>query len=208
MTNIEQPILKATAENAIDEAADVLRRGGLVVLPTDTVYGLAADPRVPGARDRIRRAKHRDAEKPLAYLAASLDAVSAFGANMNERERLLADTFWPGALTLVLRMRTDRAESSSAEEGFRVPDNVFTRPLLETLGSPLLVTSANTSGTPPACTVDAAAEQLGNLADLYIDDGASNGGEASSVVRASGSSLECLREGALSRETLVKVAKS
>ena len=127
---------------------------------------------------------------------------------MNERERRLADAFWPGALTLVLRMQADCPESSSEEEGFRVPDNVFTRTLLETLGSPLLVTSANTSGTPPARTVDAAAEQLGNHVDLYIDDGTSDGGEASSVVRASGSSLERLREGALSLETLKTAAKS
>ncbi|MDE0838629.1 MAG: L-threonylcarbamoyladenylate synthase [Kiritimatiellae bacterium] len=208
MTHIQQPILKVTAENAIGEAADVLRRGGLVVLPTDTVYGLAADPRVPGARERIRKAKHRDAEKPLAYLAASLDAVSAFGASINERERRLADAFWPGALTLVLRMQADRAESSSEEEGFRVPDTVFTRTLLETLDSPLLVTSANTSGTPPALTIEAALEQLGNHADLYLDDGTSPGGEASSVVRASGSSMECLREAALSLETLSAVAES
>lgn len=188
---------------AIAAAVDTLRRGELVVFPTDTVYGVAADPRLAGARERLIAAKGRDEGKPIAYLAASADSVEQFGAQMNPRERRLAQAFWPGPLTLILKMRT----APGSEEGFRVPDHAFVLGLLGAIQTPLLVTSANASGRPAATSVDSARDQLGVHVALYIDGGETGSGSASSVVRASGATLELLREEALSLAALQEALK-
>ena len=110
-------------EETLDAAADVLNRGGVAVIPTDTVYGLAAHPAHPDAVERLYSIKGRDARKPIALLAADADAVAAFGATLPPAAATLAAERWPGALTLVLPCGDDF-------EGFRVPDHVWTRRLL------------------------------------------------------------------------------
>ncbi len=183
---------------AVAAAADALRRGHLVVFPTDTVYGLAADPRIDGARERLIAAKGRDEGKPIAFLAPSAESIETFGVRMNAQERRLAERFWPGPLTLILQMQS----APEQEEGFRVPNHPFVLSLLADMQTPLLVTSANRSGGSAATSAGDAIKQLERQVALFVDGGQSPGGDASSVVRASGSTLELLREEALSMDTL------
>ena len=148
-------------EETLDAAADLLNRGGVAVIPTDTVYGLAAHPSHPAAVERLYAIKGRDARKPIALLATDADAVTAFGATMPPAAAKLAADRWPGALTLVL-------PCGDGYEGFRVPDHAWTRKLLAKCGGALRVTSANL---------------MGLFADLVVDDGVSPGGVPSTVVK-------------------------
>ena len=155
-------------ENGLVDAARVLNAGGVVVIPTDTVYGLAAHPAFPAAVARLYAIKGRAAQKPIALLAADVAAVRAFGYEGPAR---LAK-FWPGALAVVV-----------GPEGFRVPDHAWTRELLRRCGGVLRVTSANLSGRRAATDAPQALADVGLSADLVVDDGLSPGGVPSTVVR-------------------------
>ncbi|MBI3987757.1 MAG: threonylcarbamoyl-AMP synthase [Lentisphaerae bacterium] len=188
-----------SAEQAVRQAVDVLRQGCLVVMPTDTVYGLAADPRVPGAEAALYAAKGRPEGKPVALLAGDSAQVEAMGAALEPAERELARRFWPGPLTLVLRMRTGR------EEGVRVPGHVLALALLKAVGAPLRVTSANVSGKPPALTAADAVRALGAAVGLGLDAGPAPGGVPSTVLRVRGKMATILREGAISAADIANV---
>lgn len=170
---------------ALEAAVATLLRGGVVVIPTDTVYGLAAHPDFPEAVERLYAIKHRDAKKPIALLAADSAAVSRFfNSSLDPVAERLAARYWPGPLTLVLN-----------GEGFRVPDHEWTRKLLERSGGVLRVSSANLSGRRPATDAPAALAEVGLSADLVIDDGVSPGGVASTVAKVERGDITELREG-------------
>ena len=169
------------------QAVEVLNRGGVAVIPTDTVYGLAARPDFAAAVERLYTIKGREAKKPIALLASDVDAIARFGYPLAGRARDLAEKFWPGALTLVV-----------GKEGFRIPDHAETRELIAACGGVLRVTSANLSGRRPATDAPQALADVGLSADFVVDDGVSPGGVPSTVVRViPDGSLEILREGAI-----------
>jgi len=174
-------------EDDFKTAAEVLNRGGVAVIPTDTVYGLAARPDFPEAVDRLYTIKGRELKKPIALLASDLAAIERFGYPVVGKARELAERHWPGALTLVI-----------GKEGFRIPDHDRTRRLLADCGGVLRVTSANLSGRRPATDAPQALADVGLSADCVVDDGVSPGGVPSTVIRVhADGSLEVLREGAL-----------
>jgi len=181
---------------SINNAARLLRAGGVVIIPTDTVYGIAAHPACPTAVTRICTIKGRPTGKPIALLAADKKAVINFGATFPQAAQRLADAYWPGALTLVL-------PCGSVYEGFRVPDYDMTCRLLLACGGTLRVTSANLSGAMPAISAASALKDVGLDADLVIDGGISPGGVASSVVKIDADgTLTVLREGAISAASI------
>lgn len=184
---------------AIAQAVAALRRGDLVVVPTETVYGVAADPRVPGALAKLRGAKGRPADKPIARLVPDLASARAEGAALGVAAERLARRFWPGPLTLVAR-------SPGGAVGYRVPDHAVTLLVLRAAGAALAVTSANLSGEAPAVTASQAVASLGEHVALVLDAGPSPGGVPSTVVRADGERVEILREGAIGRERILAVA--
>lgn len=166
------------SDAAVRETAALLNAGGVAVIPTDTVYGLAAHPAFPSAVDRLYTIKGREAKKPIALLAADSAAAAAFlGHPLPPAAQRLADRFWPGALTLVLPSVGD------VYEGLRVPAHEWTRKLLAACGGTLRVTSANLSGGRPAVDAAEALADVGLSADVVVDDGPSPGGVASSVVK-------------------------
>lgn len=194
-------------KNDISRAVEALRHGALVIMPTDTVYGLAASPSVPCAVEKLYSVKHRDAEKPIPLLASGIGAVEEFGAVMGEAERRLAEKFWPGPLTLILDVK-----GCEKKEGFRVPDHDGARELLELAGGVLRVTSANESGKPPALTAGDAKKFLGKSVEVILDAGRVPDGAPSTVVRirvsASGkenSEVEILRKGVIPKSALEAV---
>ena len=186
---------------AIGQAVEALRRGSLIVMPTDTVYGLAADARLPDALDKIYEAKSRERGKPIPLLAVGVAAVEAFGARLGAVERRLAVRFWPGPLTLVLGV-------GERTEGFRVPDHGVALALLGANGGPLRVTSANVSGEPPALTAEAAACTVGVSVELILDAGPSPGGTPSTVAEVVNGEVRILRAGAIARELLEQACRS
>ncbi|HQL87822.1 MAG: Threonylcarbamoyl-AMP synthase [Lentisphaerae bacterium ADurb.Bin082] len=176
---------------ALDEAAAVLRAGGVVALPTETVYGLTALWRCQGARQKIYQLKHRPADKRLQMLAASISVAVAAGLCPDERLERLGRHFWPGALTVV--SSTQGGDSI----GLRVPAHPFLAALLGRLGEPLAATSANASGQPAAVTAPAAVCGLDGEPDLLIDGGevSVTAGTASTVVSLLGPEAVILRQG-------------
>ena len=172
-----------------ESAAEVLNAGGVVVVPTDTVYGLAARPDFEDAVERLYTIKGRELKKPIALLASDIAAIERFGYPIAGKARELAEKHWPGALTLVV-----------GKEGFRIPDHAETRELIAACGGVLRVTSANLSGQRPATDAPQALADVGLSADYVVDDGVSPGGVPSTVVRVNpGGTLEVLREGAINR---------
>jgi L-threonylcarbamoyladenylate synthase len=196
-------VLPPTAEG-IATAAEILRGGGVVAIPTDTVYGVAV------AWDRADRLpvlyalKRRPPEKQIAALVAGLDQVRQLGWTADERAARLAEAFWPGALTLVLG---GAAGPSGPTQGFRAPDHTVTLALIRAAG-PLLATSANLSGEPEALDADdvlvAFATQQGEL-DAVVNGGRVPGGEPSTVLDLTGERARVLRTGPLTTEELAGV---
>jgi L-threonylcarbamoyladenylate synthase len=165
-------------EEGLAAAAEVLLAGGVAVIPTDTVYGLAAHPDFSGAVERLYTIKGREARKPIAMLASDAAATPV-------RHPLAAK--WPGGLTIVFD-----------GEGYRVPDHDWTRRLLAKCGGLLRVTSANLSGHRAATDAPQALADVGLSADIVVDDGVSPGGIPSTVVRVSpDGAIEVLRHGAV-----------
>jgi L-threonylcarbamoyladenylate synthase len=185
-------------ESAVADAAARLHAGALAIVPTDTVYGVAAHPGCPQAVERLFTIKGRDRTKPIPFLIASLDDARRYGAQFSPLAATLAARFWPGALTLVLPMEN----APGVEEGFRVPDSAVARALIRAAGGILRVTSANQSGEAPALTAAEAMRALGDTIDLVFDDGPAPIGVASTVVRVAGSQARILRLGALSAQAL------
>lgn len=180
----------------LHEALDCLRRGELVVIPTETVYGLAADPTVPGAMERLFAAKQRPPDKSIAWLIPDQGWESLPGIAGNETALALGRRYWPGPLTLVV-------DTDDGSLGYRMPDHPIAMELLRLLNRPLAVTSANLSGRPPAATAADAERELGGAAALILDGGPAAKGVASTVVRIRGSALDVLREGALPRHEVI-----
>jgi L-threonylcarbamoyladenylate synthase len=155
-------------------AADTLRRGGVVVVPTDTVYGLAARPEDADAVQAVYRVKGRPDGMHLPVLAASLDQVRALGVDLPDAAGALADRWWPGPLTLAFGFDAGSERpawlAGRDEVAVRIPDHAFLRGLLQATGV-LLVTSANPHGAPTASVADDVAVSLGDSVDLIVDGG-------------------------------------
>ncbi len=196
----------ATWGPSLDEAVNVLARGGLVVLPTDTVYGIGADAFSPPAVAALLAAKGRGRQIPPPVLvpdARTLDGL----CDPPEAARELVAAFWPGGLTVICRAQPSLAWDLGETKGtvaVRMPDHPAALALLRRTG-PLAVSSANRTGGPAASTVAEAADQLGDVA-LYLDGGPTPGGVASSIVDATTDALTLVRAGAVGLTELRAVA--
>jgi L-threonylcarbamoyladenylate synthase len=197
-------IIKISDPTAVDHALDVLRAGGLIAFPTDTVYGLAADLHQPDAIQKLYEVKGRDAGKAIAVLVGRPDHVDLVSAGMTEAAARLAARFWPGGLTLVLPKRPGLPENLSPLPtiGVRMPDHPFALALLRAAG-PLAVTSANLSGQASPQTAEEVLAQLEGKLDLLLDGGRCPGGVPSTVVDCAGADLRILRQGAIPAEEIL-----
>jgi len=185
-------------------ASAAVRRGRLIVLPTDTIYGVGALPRSHGGVAGIFEAKGRSMDRPIPVLAASAEDLYDVVV-FDERARAVAAALWPGPLSLVLERQPDwpyDLGGNQATIAVRVTKNEVARRLLERTG-PLAVTSANVSGEPPAKTVDEARAALGDRVAVYLDGGPCTD-EPSSVVSLVGE-VRLLREGSVSLEQVQSV---
>ena len=188
----------------ITRAVEVLRRGGVVAFPTDTVYGLGAGIYLPRAVERVFELKGRPRHQPLPVLVGSLDQVPRL-ASLPPQAVALAGRFWPGGLTLVLAALETVPELVTAGSGtvaVRQPRHPTPLALIEGLGSPITGTSANLSGHPPARTADEVRGQMGGRVDLVLEGGPPPGGRESTVVDLTGKAPLVLREGAIPKEEI------
>ncbi|MCL2542323.1 MAG: L-threonylcarbamoyladenylate synthase [Nocardioidaceae bacterium] len=187
-------------EAAVDAASLAVRRGRPVVLPTDTVYGIGADAFDATAVARLLSAKGRGRDMPPPVLVADATTLDALATSVPDYARTLVERFWPGPLTVVCHqqpsLQWDLGETNGTV-AVRVPDHDLARRLLARTG-PLAVSSANLTGQPAATDADRAMEMLGEVVAVVIDDGASPGGEASTIIAATDDRPRVLRVGAIS----------
>jgi L-threonylcarbamoyladenylate synthase len=183
-------------EQVASRAAALLRRGGLVVYPTDTVYGLGADPEHQAAIERIYQVKGRPDAKAIIWLVASIDDVRD-ACQIDAAAERLAARYWPGPLTLVLNRR-DPPPGELPTLAVRVPAHPAALAIIRAVGGPVATTSANRSGEPSARDAAQASAALGTAVDLIIDAGPSPIGQESTVLDLTTSPPRVLRPGALS----------
>ncbi|HEX3426503.1 MAG TPA: L-threonylcarbamoyladenylate synthase [Acidimicrobiales bacterium] len=194
---------------AIDAAVAILRAGGIVGVPTDTVYGLAADPFRAGATDRLFKAKRRPRTFELPVLVADVAQALDLATTVPAVAKRLMARFWPGALTVVLPRRPDlNADlgSDDATIGLRCPDHPVPIALCRAVG-PIATTSANRHGEDPASTAAEVAEQMGSSVELVLDAGTC-AGSPSTVVDCTGEEPRLLREGRLPWSLIQSVSAS
>ncbi len=191
----------------IREAAYAVRRGDLVVLPTDTVYGIGADAFTPSAVAALLAAKGRGREMPVPVLVGSRLVLDALVSDLSDAGRRLVDAFWPGALTIVAKHTAALAWDLGDTRGtvaLRMPSDPIALHLLKETG-PLAVSSANRSGLPPATTCANAQAQLGEAVAIYLDGGPTLDAVASTIVDLTGDIPIIVRAGAIIEERLREV---
>lgn len=195
-------IIPITDSQAIAKAAETLRAGGVILYPTDTLYGLGADATSSDAIATIYAIKGRDEKKPLHAIVADVEMANKYG-EVNEKAFALACAYLPGPLTLILRKRADIDIAMSAgrdEFAIRIPDNQFCIELARSFGKPYTTTSANLAGAATGRSVEAILEQLGGKAemiDLVIDSGELPERKPSTIVNVSSGEIVIEREGAI-----------
>ncbi len=194
----------------IEEGINILKEGGLVAYPTDTVYGLGACANLTDAIERIYQVKQRPLNMPFPLLMADISQIDEFIKSISPVARLLINHFLPGALTLVLPA-SDNAPDIITGRGMsiavRIPAHPVPLALIKGLGFPIIGTSANISGMPSPLTADDVRSQLGDEVDFIIDGGSCPGGKESTIVDVTSKEVIIIREGAISRQELEQVYK-
>jgi len=191
----------------VDAAVGALRRGELAALPTDTVYGVAADAFSPAAVGRLLEAKGRSRAMPVPVLVGSWRTIDGLAQVVTPVTRQLVEAFWPGPLTLVVRSASSLAWDLGETRGtvaVRMPLHPVALAVLEQTG-PLAVSSANRTGLPPATDAAEAARQLGTAVAVYLDGGPTGDPEPSTIVDLTGDVPRLLRAGALANDRLLEV---
>ena len=195
----------APQRDAIEEAATWIRDGGVIAIPTDTLYGIAADPFNPRAVARVFEIKGRDADRALPLVAADLAQVVRDIGSLPHAGQRLATRFWPGPLTLLVTSPPRLAEEvtgGTGRVGVRVPAYAVTRAVCAAVGHPITATSANISGQPPTADPDAVERSLGDRLDYLLDTGGTPGGLPSTIVDVTGGAPRLVRGGAISWEQI------
>lgn len=195
-TEVLKVIDRSALSEELERAGAVLRGGGLVAFPTETVYGIAVAATQPEAIERLYQLKRRPRDKAMSMMVASMDPVRERCPDLPPKAVQLIHRFWPGPLTLVLPTKhPDGSEAGLI--GFRFPDHPLAQGLVKAAGVPLLVPSANVSGTTPATTAEEVLRQFPDQLDIVIDGGTARAGLASTVVKVEGDEVSILREGAI-----------
>ncbi|MCJ7734336.1 MAG: L-threonylcarbamoyladenylate synthase [Anaerolineales bacterium] len=190
-------------KNALTQAAGIIRNGGVIAFPTDTVYGIGASAFQNDSIAKIYQTKIRSQLKAIPILLGDLEDLSRITPTVSPIVERIIEKFWPGALTLVLHMLPTLPSNLSTTPtiGVRIPDHTITRQLLRVTG-PLAATSANLSGKPGALNAAEVLDQLNGKIDLILDGGTSTGGIASTVLDCTGDVPVILRDGPVTWEMI------
>ena len=196
---------------ALEKGISILKHGGVVAFPTDTVYGLGARADIGQAVERIYKIKERPQDVALPLLLADVSQISEIAESVSQAAWLLVREFLPGALTIVLfksNLVSDIVTAGGETVAVRIPAHPVPVALIEGVGAPIVGTSANRSGNTSALTADEVRSQFGNRIDLVIDGGECTGGRESTIVDMTGENPVILREGAIPTEEIMKVCKT
>jgi tRNA threonylcarbamoyl adenosine modification protein (Sua5/YciO/YrdC/YwlC family) len=189
-------------EKLLVQAAKVIKDGGLVIVPTETVYGIAANSQNKTALERLDRIKNRPGEKHYSLHIGDKEKLVEYAKDIPVAAFKLMEKFWPGPLTMVLRA------PDNSTIGIRLPDNAILRRIINLSGVPVVCPSANISGRPAPATCSDALKDLNGLVDLAIDAGQTHLGVESTVVDLTADPVRILREGAIKKEGVLNAAKT
>jgi L-threonylcarbamoyladenylate synthase len=199
-----QFLMKVPLTDEVEKAVDILRSGGVIAMPTDTLYALTASASDAQAVRRVYEVKVREQGKPLPLFVAGV-AMAEQAGELNELARRLAARFWPGQLTLVVPKRKEfesQALAGSETVALRQPDNAIAQAVVEALGTPVTGTSANLSGGNDPVSADEVRRQIGDRVDFILDTGPCPVGVSSTLVDCTADEPVILREGAISKESI------
>jgi L-threonylcarbamoyladenylate synthase len=201
--------VKKTRSEIFVAAVASLKRGDVIVFPTETLYGLGADALDPAAVEKVFQLKGRDIANPIPVLVADRAMLDSLVTGVPPlAERLIAE-FWPGPLTLVLPARKDLPKpllNSAGGVGVRISSQAIAAKLVETFGHPITATSANPSGQPAARTVEQARNYFSGKIEIFVDGGELTSRIGSTVAEICGDRIRIIRQGDISRKDLQKVA--
>ena len=195
--------------NAIEEAVNILRSGGVIMYPSDTVYGLGSDALNSDAVQRIFRIKGRSPDQSLPLIVSDRKMTESL-AFVDDRAKKLMDTFWPGALTIIMMKKPivpSVVVGGGTSVGLRMPDHAVPLLLLRMSGFPIVSTSANKHGRPHSVEVEEAIRQIGGEVDLILDAGRV-GGQPSTIIDMTMKHPSIIRSGPVTKEMIEKVIGS
>lgn len=184
----------------LQEAADIIRNDGIIGYPTETVYGLGANALSDAAVEKIFELKGREKNKPILIIAADLDQVKRLTASFPRHAEILANAFWPGALTMVFDAASQLSPlllGGGKQIGIRIPANLICLELIKICGVPITSTSANLSGKENPITAQEVFRYFGSQLDAIIDGGAAASRTPSTVIAFENKTIKLLREGAI-----------
>lgn len=196
---------KSPQPDVLQQACEILRRGGLVAFPTDTLYALGANALDPAAIERVLTVKGRHHGKPLSVLVPSVEAAAALAATLPDGAQALMRAFWPGALTVVVRASAKIPSiltAATGTVGLRMPAGAVARALLTAFAGPVIGTSANKTGAADPADAKTVQKAIGGQIDLVLDGGRVALGVPSTVIDCTAEPARILREGAISRAAL------
>ncbi len=193
--------------DTLRKAVEAIRSKKLVIYPTETVYGLAADATSNEAVSKVFEAKSRPSDNPISAAVNSLSMSSKIG-KLSQKEEKIIKKLLPGPLTLIVESRpmvSDLLTAGTGKIGIRIPDHPVVLKFIELLNGPITSTSANITGNPDPLTVDEAVEQVGDFVEFAIDVGESKVGKASTVIEVTDSNVKIIREGPISESKILSV---
>ena len=197
-------------DKKLQEVANIIRQGGIVVFPTETVYGIGTNGLDSKAISKVYHVKQRPLNKPISLLVSSLEMVKAVTENISDIEYKLMEEFFPGPLTIILKKNKlvpNNLTNNTDTVGIRLPDNIIARKLIEYANVPIATPSANISGRSSGTNIQDIIKDFGDKVDYYIDGGPSKLGIGSTIVKIDGDKPVILRHGSISEEEINKILR-
>ena len=191
----------------LDECVETIKKGGLVIFPTETVYGIGTNAYCEDSVKKIYEVKQRPDEKPLSILVSNISEICKYGYVDNENEKKIIEKFMPGPLTIILKKREgvfDYISSGKDTIGIRIPDNEIIKKILDEAEIPIVAPSANISGKPSGIVMDEILKDFYGKVDICVDGGKAQLGESSTIVQIIDNKPVILREGKIKLEEISK----
>ncbi len=195
-------------ENELDNCIEVLRNGGIVIFPTETVYGIGTNAYCEKSVEKIYEIKERPEEKPLSILVSNVNEISKYAIINNSMEEQIIKNFMPGPITIILEKRPEvfnYITSGKNTIGIRIPDNKIILKILEALKLPIVAPSANISGYPSGIELNEILPDFENKVDICIDGGKSELSESSTIVQVVDNEIKVLRQGKILKQDIENI---
>lgn len=194
----------------LKKPAQIIKQGGIVVFPTETVYAIGTNGLDKQAIEKLYKIKQRPKEKPISLLVSNFEMIEKLAKDITDIEYKLMKAFFPGPLTIILKKKNiipNNLTANTNTVGIRMPDNEIARKLIDYANVPIAAPSANISGKPSGVNIQQIKQDFGNEVDFYIDGGKSKLGIGSTIVKVENGKPHILRQGSITKEQILSVIK-